>query len=119
MPKIKANNGRQFEDHALYNHQRNDRPKTLYDYHHVVPLPRGVLPSRVIAFCKENCEEGWVIHWPAKGIATYKNTVIVFQSESDLTTFRDAYCFDAKHHKQPHEADWEASVLGDDDDAAS
>lgn len=99
-------------DPAVYKWVKRDTPVSLVDYHFVVPMPRGELPSRVIAWCRENVEYGWLVQFPAMGQPTWKNTVLLFEAEPDLVAFRGHYCYDMKYHKRPHEGDW-IDNLGD------
>ncbi len=99
-------------DPALYKFVKRDTPTSLVDYHFVVPMPRGVAPSVIIAWCRENTQYGWLMQMPAMGQPTFKNTVLLFESEDEMSAFRDQFCFDKRYHKRPHEADW-ADGLGD------
>lgn len=99
-------------DPAVYKYCRTDTPTSLVDFHFVCPIPRGVLPSRIYEWCRENCEFGWLVQLPRMGQVTFKNTVLLFEAEDDMTRFRDHYCFKTVFHKRPHEADF-MDALGD------
>lgn len=112
MSRPGNNQPHKHRDPAIYKYVRTDTPTTLIDFHFVVPMPRAVTPSRIVEWCRTNCQYGWLMQLPRMGQPTWKNTVLLFESEDEMSAFRDHYCFDAKYHKRPHEGDW-LDALGD------
>ncbi|SFP66367.1 hypothetical protein SAMN04488241_1055 [Sphingomonas rubra] len=92
MPKLNR-------DHAA-------RSLTLFDFHFVCPMPRSIVPSRLVAWCNENVEHGWLMQFPRKGMPTFATTVFLFSDYDDCVRFRDQYCYTDKYHKRPHEDDY-------------
>lgn len=88
------------------------RSVTLLDYHFVCPMPRSIVPSRLVAWCQEHIEHGWLLQFPRKGMPTFKTTVLLFSDYEDCVRFRDHYCYNDKYNKRPHEADY-MQALGD------
>lgn len=101
----KINNGPNHNP-ALEKFVAKTTPNALLNYHYVVPMPRALLPSRIIEWCKANCEHGWLIQLPRMGMASWRNTVLLFEDDKEMAAFRDQYCFDQRYHKRPHEGDW-------------
>jgi hypothetical protein len=100
-------------DPAIFSYIRQDRDAvSLVDYHFICPIPRAVLPSRIIAWCREHCSHGWLMQMPRMGMPTWKNTVILFESETEMAAFRDHYCFNAKYHQRLNGDQW-LDQLGD------
>lgn len=98
-------------DKALLKFHNRNMPNVLCNYHHVQPMPRALLASRMSAWCEEYCEYGWLIQYPRRGVPSFKDTVVLFETFSDLERFRDQYCFDDKYHKRPHERDWSDTIM--------